>query len=109
MPTTLPERPDYTSQRRSIFWIIVALVLIVIAAGVYLTSGNSTHDAAENQHRPVYSASGGNHTSYSAATADGSFNNASDALPKVGIGLSHDVFHPHAVVAISFAHRLGER
>ena len=52
MPTTLPERPDYTSQRRSIFWIFVALVLISIATGLYLMSGNSTRDAAETNAGP---------------------------------------------------------
>lgn len=52
MPTTLPERPDYTSQRRSIFWIFVAPVLIAIETGLYLMSGNSNRDAGETNAGP---------------------------------------------------------
>jgi len=47
MPTTLPERPKYMSQRRGIYWIVFALLLVVIATGLYLTSSNPPHDGAE--------------------------------------------------------------
>jgi uncharacterized membrane protein YhaH (DUF805 family) len=44
--------PDYAAQRRrSAFWI-VALVLIVIVAGLYLTSGPSDHTAADTNAGP---------------------------------------------------------
>jgi len=38
--------PDYANQRRSTFWI-VALVLIVLGVGIYLTSGVSGRYVAD--------------------------------------------------------------